>query len=107
MLTPLVALSTAFTGPDEANNWDSEYWTESQSNCLNGPCGPGNEFCGKPFEDAPTYHLMDQHGCGENDPNGPVFDPVHGVFHHFYQIHLAAILRVAVDLSNDLQEGCR
>eukprot|EP00966_Prymnesium_polylepis_P313898 7253678-Prymnesium_polylepis.2 len=22
---------------------------------------------------------------GENDPNGPVFDPVHGVFHHFYQ----------------------
>jgi len=33
---------------------------------------------------------MDQHGCGENDPNGPVFDPVHGVFHHFYQIHLSA-----------------
>jgi sucrose-6-phosphate hydrolase SacC (GH32 family) len=33
---------------------------------------------------------MDQHGCGENDPNGPVFDPVHGVIHHFYQIHLAA-----------------
>tara|TARA_B110000208_G_scaffold132026_1_gene159962 strand:- start:2338 stop:2502 length:165 start_codon:yes stop_codon:yes gene_type:complete len=29
---------------------------------------------------------MDQHGCAENDPNGPVFDPVHGVFHHFYQI---------------------
>ena len=36
------------------------------------------------------YHLMDQAGCGENDPNGPVFDPVHGVFHLFYQIHLAA-----------------
>lgn len=32
---------------------------------------------------------MDQHGCAENDPNGPVFDPVHGVIHHFYQIHLA------------------
>ena len=31
-----------------------------------------------------------EHGCGENDPNGPVFDPVHGVIHHFYQIHLAA-----------------
>ena len=59
--------------------------------CLNGPCGPGNEVCGKPFgKDAPQYHLMDQHGCGENDPNGPVFDPVHGVIHHFYQIHLAA-----------------
>jgi len=33
---------------------------------------------------------MDQNGCAENDPNGPVFDPVHGVIHHFYQIHLAA-----------------
>eukprot|EP00935_MAST-01C_sp_MAST-1C-sp1_P000249 g249.t1 len=29
-------------------------------------------------------------GLNQNDPNGPVFDPVHGVFHHFYQIHLAA-----------------
>ena len=59
--------------------------------CLNGPCGPGNEVCGQPFgKDAPQYHLMDQNGCAENDPNGPVFDPVHGVIHHFYQIHLAA-----------------
>jgi beta-fructofuranosidase len=33
---------------------------------------------------------MDQTGCGENDPNGPVYDPVHGVVHHFYQDHLAA-----------------
>merc|ERR1711965_1258705 len=51
---------------------------------------PGKESCGPPFANAPTFHLMDQHGCGENDPNGPVFDPVHGVIHHFYQIHLAA-----------------
>ena len=57
-----------------------------------GACGPGREFCGEPFapETSPAFHLMDQHGCGENDPNGPVFDPVHGVVHHFYQIHLAA-----------------
>jgi sucrose-6-phosphate hydrolase SacC (GH32 family) len=59
---------------------------QTDSTCLNGPCYPGNEFCGKPFENAPKFHLMDQHGCGENDPNGPVFDPVHGVVHHFYQI---------------------
>ncbi|EOD06076.1 hypothetical protein EMIHUDRAFT_219373 [Emiliania huxleyi CCMP1516] len=58
-------------------------WSDSQI------CG-GKPFCAKPFVNAPTYHLMDQHGCAENDPNGPVFDPVHGVFHHFYQIHLAA-----------------
>jgi len=58
--------------------------------CLHGPCGPGNDFCGAPFQNAPRFHLMDQHGCAENDPNGPVFDPVHGVIHHFYQMHLAA-----------------
>ncbi|CAJ1356095.1 unnamed protein product, partial [Effrenium voratum] len=62
--------------------------------CVKGPgqvpCWPGQEACGAPFESAPTYHLMDQQGCGENDPNGPVFDPVHGVIHHFYQRHLAA-----------------
>lgn len=60
------------------------------STCLQGkPCQPGWDYCGDPFPDAPVFHLMDQHGCGENDPNGPVFDPVHGVIHHFYQIHLA------------------
>ena len=26
----------------------------------------------------------------ENDPNGIVFDPVHGVIHHHFQKHLAA-----------------
>eukprot|EP00929_Paragymnodinium_shiwhaense_P066339 TRINITY_DN33267_c0_g1_i1.p1 TRINITY_DN33267_c0_g1~~TRINITY_DN33267_c0_g1_i1.p1 ORF type:complete len:563 (-),score=121.41 TRINITY_DN33267_c0_g1_i1:300-1988(-) len=52
--------------------------------------GPGHESCGAPFTNAPQFHLMDQRGCGENDPNGPVFDPVHGVIHHFYQDHLAA-----------------
>jgi len=59
---------------------------------ISGPCVPGREFCGVPYDPAtsPAFHLMDQHGCGENDPNGPSFDPVHGVVHHFYQIHLAA-----------------
>jgi hypothetical protein len=37
----------------------------------------------------PQYHLVDEHGCGLNDPNGPFWDPVHGVAHVFYQIHLA------------------
>lgn len=52
---------------------------------------PGSESCGKPgFKTAPRFHLMEQTGCGENDPNGPVFDPVHGVIHHFFQDHIAA-----------------
>eukprot|EP00937_MAST-01D_sp_MAST-1D-sp2_P002982 g2982.t1 len=37
----------------------------------------------------PKFHLVDEHGCGLNDPNGPFWDPVHGVAHVFYQIHLA------------------
>jgi hypothetical protein len=76
----------------------------SASDCIDesgesGPCMPGREFCGKPFpkDTSPAFHLMDQHGCGENDPNGPVFDPVHGVFHHFYQIHLSAPISYYLD----------
>ena len=30
------------------------------SQCLNGPCMPGNEFCAAPFTNAPGFHLMDQ-----------------------------------------------
>ena len=30
--------------------------------CLNGPCAPGNDYCGQPFKNAPMFHLMDQHG---------------------------------------------
>ena len=37
----------------------------SATDCLGGPCEPGNDFCGAPFTGAPAYHLMDQHGCGE------------------------------------------
>jgi sucrose-6-phosphate hydrolase SacC (GH32 family) len=57
---------------------------------VSGPCAPGREYCGQPFTlNAPAFHLMSQKGCAENDPNAPVFDPVHGVVHHFYQDHLA------------------
>ena len=26
--------------------------------------------------------------CGEQDPNGPIYDPLHGMYHLFYQVHL-------------------
>ena len=64
--------------------------------CLDGTpsdtnwtsCRPGFEYC-HPLEEGwekigPQYHLRDRTGCGENDPNGIVFDPVHGVVHHFF-----------------------
>ena len=53
------------------------------------PCAPGNQMCPPgPFgATAPQFHVRDL-SCGENDPNGPVFDPVHGVYHLHYQNHV-------------------
>ena len=52
------------------------------------PCGPGAERCGAPWPDAPGFHVLDA-TCLINDPNGPVFDERHGMFHLFFQDHLA------------------
>eukprot|EP00966_Prymnesium_polylepis_P242520 5608069-Prymnesium_polylepis.2 len=53
------------------------------------PCAPGNQMCPPgPFgQNAPQFHVRDL-SCGENDPNGPVYDPVHGVYHLHYQNHV-------------------
>merc|ERR1719326_1853363 len=53
------------------------------------PCQPGNQECSQ-FgfgKDTPQFHVRDN-SCGENDPNGPVYDPVHGVYHLHYQNHV-------------------
>jgi len=53
------------------------------------PCGPGNEQCGRPFgSGSPNFHIHDP-SCDENDPNGPFYDDVHGMYHLFFQDHLA------------------
>ena len=59
------------------------------SNGSLAPCGPGNQVCPPgPFGlDAPQFHVRDA-SCSENDPNGPVYDPVHGVYHLHYQNHV-------------------
>ena len=53
------------------------------------PCGPAHPRC---IADADkpkyTFHLADP-TCDINDPNGPMYDPVHGLYHNFYQIHVA------------------
>lgn len=53
------------------------------------PCGPLHQKC-VAAPDKPTYkfHLADP-TCDINDPNGPMYDPVHGMYHNFYQIHIA------------------
>eukprot|EP01046_Picozoa_sp_COSAG06_P080763 COSAG06_NODE_28004_length_582_cov_1.165631_2_plen_89_part_01 len=45
------------------------------------PCGPGNELCTLPQHPngRPRFHIKDL-TCGENDPNFPFFDEVHGVY---------------------------
>ena len=51
------------------------------------PCGPRHQTCiGKP--PSYTFHLADP-TCDINDPNGPMYDPVHKMYHLFYQIHIA------------------
>ena len=56
---------------------------------LAGPCRAGNEFCGPAFgADTPRVHIQDV-SCGENDPNFPLYDPLHKLYHHFWQAHLA------------------
>ena len=51
-----------------------------------GPCGPGNSDCDAqhPRSPAAAFHVFDL-SCGENDPNAPVYDARHGVYHLFYQ----------------------
>ena len=44
------------------------------------PCGPGNEQCGPPFLRAPQFHIRGL-SCGLNDPNAPVFDQKHEIYH--------------------------
>ena len=62
-------------------------------NCTGGPCTPQNQKC---LGSTPKYafHLNDPH-CDINDPNGPFYDPVHGMYHTFYQIHEALDMRGA------------
>ena len=56
-------------------------------NCVGGHCSPANQKCtGKPPKY--TFHLADP-TCDINDPNGPMYDPVHKMYHLFYQIHIA------------------
>ena len=55
------------------------------------PCGPGNDICVSPGAKNKaqyTFHLSDV-SCAINDPNGPFYDARHGVYHLFYQDHLA------------------
>ena len=52
-------------------------------------CGPGYEHCGPPASGRPVYHLNNGMGCGENDPNGVMYDPRHDMYHVFFQDHLS------------------
>lgn len=52
------------------------------------PCGPQHQKCIAKDKPKYTFHLADP-TCDINDPNGPMYDPVHGVYHNFYQIHIA------------------
>ena len=45
---------------------------------VTAPCGPGNSDCNASAPPPlPRYHVID-YSCGENDPNGPCYDELHG-----------------------------
>ena len=51
------------------------------------PCTDSNQFCGPKKKYGPQFHFRDL-TCGMNDPNGPFYDPTHGLYHLFYQDHI-------------------
>lgn len=46
------------------------------------PCGPSTSSqCGQPRpRSSPQYHIRDE-SCAMNDPNGPFYDEMHGMYH--------------------------
>eukprot|EP01048_Picozoa_sp_COSAG05_P005321 COSAG05_NODE_312_length_11626_cov_9.515485_5_plen_92_part_00 len=48
--------------------------------CTGGPCGPSNERCAGVKVQTFVFHLFDA-SCHTNDPNAPMFDPVHRMYH--------------------------
>ena len=71
---------------ERSTNWPTKCWLNRSS----VPCGGQQQQCGPPFSphDGPSFHITDK-SCGLNDPNGPFFDATHGIYHLFYQDHLA------------------
>lgn len=76
-------------GVVESQRSSRETLSGDPKQCVNGPCGPGNDHCGPVFDHTtPQFHVRDL-TCGENDPNFPLYDPLHQLYHHFWQSHLA------------------
>jgi len=68
---------------------DTNQCSETPGGPIDGPCARGREFCGPAFgPDSPRFHIQDL-TCDENDPNFPLYDPLHKLYHHFWQAHLA------------------
>ena len=63
-------------------------WPPEGTVCTHGPCGPGNDVCTVGSPTRFVFHLSDA-SCDINDPNGPFYDSRHGLYHNFYQDHLA------------------
>eukprot|EP00747_Dinoflagellata_sp_TGD_P197358 gnl/TRDRNA2_/TRDRNA2_68603_c0_seq1.p1 gnl/TRDRNA2_/TRDRNA2_68603_c0~~gnl/TRDRNA2_/TRDRNA2_68603_c0_seq1.p1 ORF type:complete len:624 (+),score=69.24 gnl/TRDRNA2_/TRDRNA2_68603_c0_seq1:30-1901(+) len=72
----------------ECKSFDPRNFGPSRTACVGGQCGPEHQQCGPAPVDAPQFHITDA-SCQLNDPNAPFFDPVHGMYHVFYQDHLA------------------
>ena len=94
------------------------------------PCAPGNEVCPPmcgavvcprtkwadwPQSRLPNYRLgpafpqfhVRSDSCDENDPNAPVYDPVHGVYHLHFQNHGGLLRQPDANLTDAENRGGR
>ena len=63
----------------------AECWN---SRGIRGVCGPDFSQCAPaPLRGSPFYHIGDE-TCGCSDPNAPFYDPIHKIYHLFYQDHV-------------------
>ena len=55
----------------------------------------------------PLLPLTSTRSCGENDPNGPSYDPVHGMYHLHYQVGLIHVLEWTIGTTQNANDQKR
>ena len=85
----LLPLAAALAAPPPPAAWAPPQQCFTAAGAADRPpaeCRPGVEQCQRqPWgADTPQYHLRDR-TCSVGDPNEPVYDPQHRLYHLFYR----------------------
>ena len=103
MAIPLLPLAAALAAPPPPPAWAPPQQCFTAAGAADRPpaeCRPGVEQCQRqPWgADTPQYHLRDR-TCSVGDPNEPVYDPQHRLYHLFYRECSSNNVAPAVDVS--------